>query len=142
MKSKPAPKRFVIYLPKSAETKGIVSTVELLLCRRFGGLTTYPAVGMFEGKSKDIQREEVQVIECYGELETWEKDGPMVYGLASLLALLLSQESIGCSVEGRLYLVEAAQHSGDGTLDGGDIINSDELERVATMMADKLECPW
>ena len=104
----PAPKRFALYLPKVAanEVDNLISTVEQFICRRFGGLTTYPAIGMYQNKRNELQREEVVVLEGFGELETWQEDGPALYTLALTLAVMLRQETIGCSVDGRMFFVE------------------------------------
>jgi hypothetical protein len=106
--SSESPKRFVLYLPRAAAeaTEGLIPAAELIVCRRFGGLTTYSAVGMYENKKGTVQREEVIVLEGYGESESWEYDRAILYGLAATLAVFLNQEAIGCSVDGRLYLVE------------------------------------
>jgi len=103
-KSRPLPKRFVIYLPEVEAGGGkLQEAVELFLCRRFGGLTSYPATGLFQRESKAIQREKVQVMECYGERETWPDDRLLLYGLAAVLANVMDQEAIACSVDGRMH---------------------------------------
>jgi hypothetical protein len=104
----PAPKRFVLYLPKAASeaVPGLIPAMELLFCRRFGGLTTYPAVGLYQSEGGEIQREEVFVMECYGELEGWMEDGPRLHHLAAVLAVILEQETIACSVDGRMHRIK------------------------------------
>ncbi len=105
--SHPLPKRFVIYLPAVKwEWEDLLAGVELLLCRRFGGLTTYPATGLFQRETGAIQRESVQVLECYGELESWPEDRLILHGLAGILAAVMEQEAIACSVDGRMHFVE------------------------------------
>lgn len=104
----PAPKRFALYLPKEASeaVPGLIPAVELLFYRRFGGLTTYPAVGLYDSERGQIQREEVLVMECYGELDDWAEDGPKLHRLATILAAVLKQETIACSVDGRMHRVK------------------------------------
>jgi hypothetical protein len=106
---RPLPKRFVMYLPEvEAGRTGLLEAVEHLFCRRFGGVTSYPAVGLFQSESGAIQRERVQVLECYGELENWSADCALLRGLATVIASLLDQEAIACSVDGRMHLVAPA----------------------------------
>jgi len=109
---KPLPLRFVIYIPAEApgslqegSAEAAAEAVAELLCERFGGVTCYPATGIFKGASGAHQKEEVQVLECFCELECWAGQQGFVHTLAGTIAAMLGQESIACSVNGRMNLV-------------------------------------
>jgi hypothetical protein len=108
------PVRFVIYLPSpsrptSVEAGDIEAAVARILCERFGGVTAYPAKGTFALASGHIQTEPVTVLEAYGEREAWRENRDGVAAMARLLARLLGQESLGCSVDGKMILVEVVE---------------------------------
>lgn len=140
--SPPAPKQFALYLPKAPaeEVDTLVSAVESFICRCFGGLTTYPAVGMYQNKNGEIQREEVFVLEGFGELETWDKDGAELYSLAAALAVILKQETIGCSVDGRMFFVEPQAEDNARMIDLSSANLVDYLEAQGS--SSSRLCPW
>jgi hypothetical protein len=106
------PVRFVIYLPAAPEgsqvaASDIEAAVVRILCERFGGVTAYPAKGTFTLASGVAQTEPVTVLETYCERETWQRDSSGVAAMAGILAKLLDQEALGCSVDGKMILIEA-----------------------------------
>jgi hypothetical protein len=108
------PVRVAIYLPSAPEpaltsASDIEAAVAKTLCELFGGVTAYPAKGTFALASGRIQTEPVTVLEAYGEREAWEQHRDGVAAMARLLARLLGQESVGCSVDGKMVLVEAVE---------------------------------
>jgi len=106
------PRRFVIYVP--AGPRGIQPTadgpvteaVATILCDRFGGVTSYPAKGSFTRDSGAMQTESVMVLESYCEPGVWDTNRAFMEHLAATLASLLNQESIACSLDGRMELVK------------------------------------
>ena len=129
------PVRFVIYLPsaprsEAAEAGDIEAAVARILCERFGGVTAYPAKGTFALASGHVQTEPVTVLETYGEREAWRENRDGVAAMARLLARLLGQESVGCSVDGKMILVEAAE-GGDPWIRDGACPDVYELLRRA-----------
>jgi hypothetical protein len=110
------PVRFVIYLPSSpelanAEAGDIEAAVARILCERFGGVTAYPAKGTFALASGVIQTEPVTVLETYCDRETWRQSRGGVAALTRMLARLLGQEVLGCSVDGKMVLIEAVEEA-------------------------------
>jgi hypothetical protein len=115
------PIRFVLYFPlgspSSARAADLLRRVEDHLCRTFGGLTSYPARGMYlRDSSTTIQRENVQALEIYANPDLWTDAGPKMHELAAILAGLLDQESVAISVEGTMIFKGAGDHAeaGDG----------------------------
>ena len=106
-RNSPLPIRFVIYLPGSAEGDGagIATAVKQMLCDRFGGVTSYPAVGVFKRVSGTNLEESVQVLESFCEKARWEQEEAFVHSLVEVIATLLDQESVACLVEGRMCFV-------------------------------------
>jgi hypothetical protein len=104
--------RFVIYLPtkrKDGESiegfEQLAMAAEALICERLGGVTSYPARGAFQGKSSNIQREQVQVLETYCDEAHWAREARYLSALAQVLARELDQESVACSLDGVMALV-------------------------------------
>lgn len=105
----PRPHRFVLYLPvgEPAGSHGdLIRVIETLLCERFGGVTSYPAVGLFKRSSGVLQREPVQVLESFCEVEVWEAEGAFMVAIAGAVAEILAQESVAFSLDGRMHLAE------------------------------------
>ncbi len=105
------PRRFVIYIPagprdlQPTADGPVTEAVAIILCKRFGGVTSYPAKGSFTRDSGDIQTESVMVLESYCEPEVWDANRTFMERLAGTLASLLNQESIACSLDGRMELI-------------------------------------
>lgn len=106
-RNSPLPIRFVIYLPDpgDGDGTGIATAVKQMLCDRFGGVTSYPAVGVFKRVSGKNLEENVQVLESFCEKTRWNQEEAFVHSLAEMIATLLDQESVACLVEGRMYFV-------------------------------------
>ena len=109
----PLPLKFVIYIPlgdggkeRNSQGRSMVKEVQAVLCSRFGGVTSYPAVGMFKRASGVPEEERVQVLECFCEQEAWEEQQLFLYRMAGLIGALLKQESIACQVNGRMHLID------------------------------------
>lgn len=97
----------MIYLPskmKSGERvmdiQNIADAVAEFLRSRFGGATVYPATGYF-----GEQKEEILVVESYCRNEDWTLSSIYIHELARALGKYLGQESIACSLDGRMALV-------------------------------------
>jgi hypothetical protein len=106
------PIRFVIYYPASPESartdvRVLESAVVRILCERFGGVTAYPATGTFAMASGVPKAEPVTVLETYCEREAWLRELDGVGKMARLLAWLLNQEALGCSVDGKMVMIDA-----------------------------------
>ena len=99
------PVRFVIYLPESA-TEEIRRSVETTLCERFGGVTSYASEGVFRRAEGEVQREQVRVVECYAEHEDWLQWEETYRSWLVQLCESLEQESIACSIDGKMVLTE------------------------------------
>jgi len=107
------PVRFVIYLPSEPETseadpQKLEAAVVRILCERFGGVTAYPARGTFKLASGAVKTEAVTVLEAYCNRETWSQDSEGAGKLVRLIGRLLNQEAIGCSIDGKMILIDAA----------------------------------
>lgn len=101
-------RRFVVYLPsKTKSGEGIPELEELadrlagMLRVRFGGATKYPATGYF-----DDQKEEIVVIECYCDDEAWHVSSRYLHTVLGVLGHHLQQDSIACSLDGKMALVK------------------------------------
>ena len=110
------PVRFVLYFPLGREDDAprgeLLSAVEEYLCETFGGLTSYPATGLYVSPIGKIQREPVQVLEAFADPEAWSAAHHGMHSLAGALARLLDQDSVALSVDGSLLLKEAAECDG------------------------------
>jgi hypothetical protein len=131
------PLRIAMYLPTSAgvaDASAALPAVERFLCETFGGATSYPAAGLFKRSSGSIERETVQVVEAYCEAAAWEKAKPLIWAWAAKLATLLGQESIACSVQGRLHFI-GPDPSGSAVTEIRDDLVRDLAELGATRSA-------
>ena len=105
--------RFVIYLPLEP-CDPLVDAVVLeqalvrLLCEKFGGVTAYPARGTFALSSGQPTTEPVMVLETYCERQAWGESEEGVGRLVRVIGGLLRQESIGCSIDGRMIVVSSS----------------------------------
>ena len=120
------PVRFVLYLPSMPddshlELKGIEDAVVKILCERFGGVTAYPAKGTFTMASGIAHTEAVTVLESYCEREAWRVSRAGLAAMAGLLAGLLGQEAIGCSVDGKMILIKAKEGHAPDAGQGRDL---------------------
>ena len=109
------PIRFVLYFPLGrtapAQVTGLLRLVEDYLCRAFGGLTSYPAFGLYllEGRTT-IQRESVQVLEIYASPVTWARLEDKMHQFGSALARVLRQDNVAMSMEGELIFKRPDDH--------------------------------
>lgn len=110
---KPLPLRFAIYIPAAPEpgvpesaALEVTAAVRTILCDRFGGVTSYPALGLFKRESGVNQQEEVHVLESFCEVEVWEARGSFLLTLAGVIAAVLEQERVACLINGRMYLIQ------------------------------------
>lgn len=144
MDPRPHPKKFVLYLPTAIAVHAeLIHAVELILCRRFGGLTRFRATGLFQRKSGRIERENIDVLECFGELENWAGDAPFLQGLAAVLASRMEQEAIACSVDGRMHFVDAENDSAGACWPAGDLeLVCRHLVQVTESIAKEVKADW
>jgi hypothetical protein len=136
MASASLPVRFVIYLPAgrgwgAADASEIEAAVADLLCERFGGVTAYPAKGTFTMASGVIHTEPVTVLEAYCEREAWQQSQAGIAVMAGMLARLLEQEALGCSVDGKMILMDAARGDAGATGTGANAAGLRTLLRSA-----------
>ena len=113
-------RRFVVYLPsKTKSGKAIRGLEELadrlagLLRARFGGATKYPATGYFGN-----QKEEIVVIECYCDDGAWHASSRYLHTVLGVLGHHLQQDSIACSLDGKMALVMPRVAAFDAELEG------------------------
>lgn len=100
------PRRFVIYLPATSKLEiQVCEAVELILCDRLGGATSYPARGIFKSAGGGTKVENVQVLEAYCEAEDWMNQGAFLRALAAFVGTILHQEAIAFAVDGRMETV-------------------------------------
>lgn len=109
------PVRFVLYFPlkntAQKRAEALLSSVEDHLCRIFGGLTSYPAKGLYlNEESASIQRESVQALEVYATPGAWAKSEEEMNQLAAVVARALGQESVAMSVDGVLMFKAPGDH--------------------------------
>jgi len=109
----PLPLRFVIYIPLAEEPSGrcalhreVLEEVQGILARRFGGVTSYPATGLFMRSSGRCEEEKVQVLESFCQREAWRENQQFLHVLAGAVGAILQQESIACQVDGRMHLID------------------------------------
>lgn len=81
------------------------AAVEDYLCEIFGGVTSYPATGVYRTTEGRTLRESVQVLESYATTEMWVEHETAVKCLSAALARQFKQESVAVSVGGVLVLV-------------------------------------
>ena len=119
----PPNRRFALFLPSRNKEGEAIQSFEKVsevtahtLCGLFGGVTRYPATGMFHRETGATQKEEVVVLECFCEVEKWNRNSPSVLRLVRLLSGLLDQESVACSLDGEMIFVSPAE--GDLRLNG------------------------
>lgn len=138
----PLPHRLVIYLPSRKKDETAIENFDRiaqvacnLLCERFGGVTSYPATGHFKKADGEIQRESVQVLEAFCEQANWQQEANYIKTLSAALAKQLAQESIACTVDGRMILVEPLEEwPSDNSSDANRILLSfNELNSPLTI---------
>ena len=118
-------RRFVIYLPSCRKDgsaiegyQDLADAAARLLCELFGGVTSYPATGLFRRSTGEAQKEQVVALETFCESADWERRSNFLHRTAAMLAELLDQESIACSLDGRLSFVEPKEDPGAESSDG------------------------
>jgi hypothetical protein len=75
------------------------------ICKLSGGLTSYPADGLYLAPSGEVQRDRVQVLEVYGAEEKAAAIERELKAIAASLAIELDQESIALSVGGEMNFI-------------------------------------
>ena len=108
----PGSRRFSIYLPSKqknglaiANFETVADTTLELLCSMFGGATSYPAKGVFQGADGPPQKEDIRMVECFCRIESWDKHSRFLQVLVGVLAKVLNQETIGCALDGEILFV-------------------------------------
>ena len=106
------PHRFVIYLPGCQADGQPIPDIEKLadetartLCGKFGGVTRYPATGYFESGDEAVQKEGIHVLEFFCGREELNREDAFLWDLLSKLRTALKQESMACSLDGRMTLI-------------------------------------
>jgi hypothetical protein len=117
------PVRFVIYIPSEPEladagscSSQLMKEVQSILCNRFGGVTSYPAVGLFKRASGVPQEERVQVLESFCAPEAWKANERFLVKMAEVIGAILKQESIACQVNGWMHLIGPGRDVAGGCL--------------------------
>lgn len=108
----PGSRRFSIYLPSKQKNglgienfETVADTTLELLCSLFGGATSYPAKGVFQGADGPTQKEDIRMVECFCKIESWNEHSRFVQVLVGVLAKVLNQETIGCALDGQILFV-------------------------------------
>lgn len=121
----PPTRHFSIYLPsrqkdgREIENFEDMAAITLeLLCDLFGGATSYPALGMFQGADASPQKEEIRMIECFCNTEAWDEHSRFLHILIGVVAKLLNQEVVGCALDGRIAFVPPVSSPLPQTLPG------------------------
>jgi hypothetical protein len=112
--------RFAIYLP-SCEQEGqpiddleaFANSTSRMLCDIFGGVTRYPAKGLYQRKSGTPQGEEIIVLESFCDSEQWTRESGFLRAWVRVLSALLRQESIACSLDGNMSFVPPGELQGE-----------------------------
>ena len=136
----PPTRRFALFLPSRSKQGVTIQSFEKVcdatahaLCSFFGGVTSYPATGMFLRDTGKTQQEPVVVLECFCEVETWHHHASAVHRLVRLLSGLLDQESVACSLGGKMVFVSSdeADLRLNGEIDAdalAKLLGRDEME--------------
>ncbi|MES2923124.1 MAG: hypothetical protein V4819_16325 [Verrucomicrobiota bacterium] len=108
----PQNRRFALFLPSRSKEGVTIRSFDRVseataraLCALFGGVTSYPANGMFRRETGIIQNEALVVLECFCQVETWNQHASSVRRLVTILGGLLDQESVACSLDGNMIFV-------------------------------------
>jgi hypothetical protein len=91
--------------------------VQGILCKRFGGVTSYPAVGLFKRASGAPEEERVQVLESFCAPDAWRENEGFLIKMAEVIGAILKQESIACQVNGWMHLIGPVSGVASGRLD-------------------------
>lgn len=131
--------RFAIYLP-SCERDGkpiagfeefAVSTSRML-CDLFGGVTRYPAKGLYQKDTGTPQSEDIIVLESFCDSAGWTRESGFLRAWVRVLSALLRQESLACSLDGNMSFVIPCKLM-DGEPDMGD---QEAMRRFVTAYMD------
>jgi len=108
----PSARRFAIYLPTLRRDGHsidhflqIQKAVTGLLAKWFGGVTAFPAHGIFVKGTGEAEEEEIVIAESYCEQEAWERHSSEAKALVQFLVSALHQESIACLLDGNMILL-------------------------------------
>ncbi len=134
-KEAPLTHRFAIYLPSCQKDgqpidgfEGLADSTSHMLCDLFGGVTVYPAKGLYQRESGTPQSEEILVLESFCDNEGWTRKSAFLHAWASVLSALLRQESIACSMDGNMSFVLPGQLPADEP----DMNHPDAMMRFVT----------
>lgn len=101
----------MVYLPSKMKTGEDIPDLERIsdaiaedMRRRFGGASRYPATGYF-----GEQKEQILVIESYCTPADWLASSDHLHALMRALGSYLKQESIACSLDGKMALVKPGE---------------------------------
>ncbi|MBC7979480.1 MAG: hypothetical protein H7Y36_02845 [Armatimonadetes bacterium] len=86
-----------------------------LLCELFGGVTCYPALGLFQRETGSPQREEIHILESYCDNTAWARESHFLWTMAGVLSALLRQETMACSLDGQMAFVEPVHMSDEAS---------------------------
>jgi len=116
------PKKFVIYVPtETGAAPQVCGAVENILCDRLGGVTSYPARGVFKMADSSRKTEKIQVLETYCEATDWVKQKPFLWSLAKILSAVLEQEAMAVAVDGRMELLDKSAADCPKSLEGRSV---------------------
>lgn len=100
-----------IYVPsttaatQAADTSGTVDATLEFLSVRFGGATSYTAMGCWKSPEHGLIKEKVIICESYTDTHGLEENIEAVIERAEALKAELSQEAIAIEVMGEMYFV-------------------------------------
>ena len=100
-----------IYVPsttaatQAADTSAIVDETLEFLSVRFGGATSYSALGCWKSPEHGLIKEKVTICESYTDTQGLEANVEAVVERAEALKAELSQEAIAIEIMGEMYFV-------------------------------------
>jgi hypothetical protein len=134
------PRKFTIYIPSEAGSgTQVCEAAENILCDRLGGVTSYPARGIFRMSDGGRTSEAIQVLEAYCEADEWRENEPFLRCMAEVLCAALSQEVIACAVDGRMEMIPPKREDFPVPLQGKSVREIEEI--FMSRIADALSVP-
>ena len=104
--------KLAIYVPSESNgknlSKELIKEVEkeclIFLCDICGGCTIYPGTGIWVNNNREIVRENVLVIQSYGEIQTFEIF-PKMKEFCLKMKEILEQDAIAFEIDNKLHII-------------------------------------
>lgn len=103
-------RRFAFYFPLGDCPENRVHLMQRIeddICRRAGGLTSHPAVGLYAKPDGTLERDKIQVLEIFVAETAAEAFEGNLRRQAAALAAELEEDSVAYSVDGQMHFVNA-----------------------------------